>query len=124
MKFVDHNSFFVTGSFYPSVEEAVAFHVAATQLSESCTRRKVDCLNDHQVLQRSMLFAAVVGLIGTISALFTMVLVSPVFWRTSWLAICIAFVALMFLGVGLLLCCKRNKRTANDGRGYRWRQPH
>jgi hypothetical protein len=60
---------------------------------------RVDCLNDHQVLQESMLFTAVIGLIATISALFTMVLEFPVFWRTSWLAIDVAFVVLMFAGV-------------------------
>src|SRR6202035_5980444 len=99
MNFVDNNSSFVTASFYPSVAEAVAFHVSATQLSQSCTRMRVDCLNDHQVLQKSMLFTAVIGLIATISALFTMVLDFPVFWRTSWLAIYVAFVVLMFAGV-------------------------
>ena len=99
MIFVDNNSSFVTASFYPSVAEAVAFHVPATRLSESCTRMRVDCLNDHQVLQKSMVFTAVIGLIATISALFTMVLEFPVFWRSSWLEICIAFVVLMFVGV-------------------------
>ena len=99
MNFVDNNSSFVTASFYPSVAEAVAFHVSATQLSESITRRRVDCLNDHQVLQKSMLFTAVIGLFATISALFTVVLEFPVFWRTSWLAIWIAFVVLLFVGV-------------------------
>jgi hypothetical protein len=71
MNFVDTNSSFVTGSFYPNVAEALAFHVSATQLSESesCTRMRVDCFNDHQVLQKSMLFTAVLGLIATISAL-------------------------------------------------------
>ena len=98
MNFVDNNSSFVTASFYPSVAKAVAFHVPATQLSESCTRMRVDCLNDHQVLQKSMVFTAVIGSIVTISALFTMVLEFPVFWRTSWLEICIAFVVLMFAG--------------------------
>jgi len=112
MIFVDNNSSFVTASFYPSVAEAIAFHVPATQLSESCTRLRVDCLNDHQVLQKSMVFTAVIGLIATISGLFTMVLEFPVFWRRSWLEICIAFVALMFVGVCLLFCCKRNNRTA------------
>jgi hypothetical protein len=99
MIFVDNNSSFVTGSFYPSVAEAVAFHVPATQLSESYTRMRVDCLNDHQVLQKSMVFTAIIGLIATISALFTMVLEFPVFWRSSWLEICSAFVVLMFVGV-------------------------
>ena len=99
MNFVDNNSSFVTASFYPSVAEAVAFHVSATQLSQSCTRMRVDCLNDHQVLQKkSMLFIAVVSLIATISALVTMVMEFPVFWRNSWLAICIAFVVLVFVG--------------------------
>ena len=99
MNFVDSNSSFVTASFYPSVAQVVAFHVPATQLSESCTRMRVDCLDDHQVLQKSIVFAAVVGLITTISALFTIVLEFPVFWRSSWLEICIAFVVLMFVGV-------------------------
>jgi hypothetical protein len=99
MNFVGNNSSFVTASFYSSVAKAVAFHVSATQLSESYTRMRVDCLNDHQVLQKSMLFTAVIGLIATISALFTMVLDFPVFWRTSWLAIYVAFVVLMFAGV-------------------------
>ena len=99
MNFVDNNSSFVTASFYPSVAEAVAFHVSATQLSESITRMRVACLNDHQVLQKSMLFTAVTGLFATISALFTVVLEFPVFWRTSWLAIWIAFVVLLFVGV-------------------------
>ncbi len=99
MNFVDNNSSFVTASFYPSVPEAVAFHLSATQLSESCTRMRVDCLNDHQALQKSMLFTAVVGLIAIISTLFIVVLEFPIFWRTSWLTICIAFVVLMFVGV-------------------------
>jgi hypothetical protein len=59
---------------------------------------RVDCLNDHQVLQKSMVFTAVIGLIVTISALFTMLLEFPVFWRRSWLEICIAFVVFMFVG--------------------------
>jgi ABC-type uncharacterized transport system YnjBCD permease subunit len=101
MNFVDTNPSFVTASFYPSLADALAFHVSATQLpeSESCTRMRIDCLNDHQVFQKSMLFTAVVGLIATISALFTMVLEFPVFWRTSWLAICFSFVVLMFVGM-------------------------
>ena len=98
MNFLANDNFFVTASFYPSVAEAVAFHVPATQLSESCTRMRVDCLNDHQVLQKSMVFTAIIGSIVTISALFTMVLEFPVFWRSSWLEICIAFVVLMFVG--------------------------
>jgi hypothetical protein len=110
MNFVDSNSSFVTASFYPSVAQVVAFHVPATQLSESCTRMRVDCLDDHQVLQKSIVFAAVVGLITTISALFTIVLEFPVFWRSSWLEICIAFVVLMFVGV-FVFCFAANGIT-------------
>jgi hypothetical protein len=110
MNFVDNNSSFVTASFYPNVAEAVAFHVSATQLSESCTRMRVDYLNDHQALQKSMLFTAVIGLMATILTLFTMVLEFPVFWRTSWLAICITFVALMFAG-GFAFCFAANGIT-------------
>jgi hypothetical protein len=68
---------------------------------------RVDCLNDRQVLQKSILFTAVVGLIATISALFTMVVEFPVFWRTSWLAISVAFVVSMFVGV-LAFCLAAN----------------
>jgi hypothetical protein len=99
MNFVDNNSSFVTASFYPSVAEAVAFHVPATQLSEFCTRMRVDCLNDHQIWQESMVFTAVIGLIATISGLFTMALEFPVFWRSSWLGIYIAIIVLMFVVV-------------------------
>ena len=98
MNFSRNTSSFVTASFYPSVTKAVAFQIPATQLSESRTRMGVDCLNDRQVFQKMMLFAAVVGLIAIISALFTTVLEFPVLWRTSWLAICIAFAVLMLWG--------------------------
>ena len=103
MNFSRNTSSFVTASFYPasfypSVTKAVAFQVPATQLSESRTRMEVDCLNDRQVFQKMMLFTAVVGLIAIISALFTTVLEFPVLWRTSWLAICIAFAVLMLWG--------------------------
>jgi hypothetical protein len=98
MNFLANNSVFVTASFYPSVAEAVTFQISATQLSESRTRMRVECLNDRQVLQKMMLSTAVMGLIGTISALFTIVLEFPVLWRTSWLAISIAFAVLVFLG--------------------------
>ena len=99
MNFVDTNASFITASFYPCVADAVEFHVSAMQLSESCTRMRVDCLNDDQTLQKSMLFTAVVGLIATISALFTIVVEFPVFWRNSWLALCFAFVVLVSVGV-------------------------
>ena len=103
MNFSRNTSSFVTGSFYPasfypSVTKAVAFQIPATQLSESRTRMGVDCLNDRQVFQKMMLFTAAVGLIAIISALFTTVLEFPVLWRTSWLAICIAFAVLMLWG--------------------------
>src|SRR4029077_8056419 len=103
MNFSRNTSSFVTASFYPasfypSVTKAVAFQIPATQLSESRTRMGVDCLNDRQVFQKMMLFTAAVGLIAIISALFTTVLEFPVLWRTSWLAICIAFAVLMLWG--------------------------
>lgn len=99
MNFVGNNSSFITASFYPNVEAAVTFHVPATQLSESCTRMRVDCLNDHQVLEKSMLYTAVIGSMASILTLFIIVLEFPIFWRNSWLAICITFVALMFAGL-------------------------
>jgi hypothetical protein len=98
MNFLRDTSF-VTASFYPSVAKAVAFQIPATQLSESRIRMGVDCLNDCQVLQKMTLFTAVMGLVAIISAIFTTVLEFPAFWRTSWLAICIAFTVLMFVGV-------------------------
>jgi hypothetical protein len=37
-------------------------------------------------------------IIAIIAAIFTTTLEFPVLWRTSWLAICIVFVVLMFVG--------------------------
>jgi hypothetical protein len=102
MNFLSNTNFvtasFYPASFYPSVAKAVAFQIPATQISEFRTRMGVDCLNDRQVLQKMMPFAVVIGLIAIIAAIFTMVLEFPVLWRTSWLAICIAFVVLAFVG--------------------------
>ena len=114
MNFLANNSSFVTASFYPSVAEAVTFQISATQLSESRTRMRVECLNDRQVLQKMMLSTAVIGLIATISALFTIVLEFPVLWRTSWLAISIAFAVLVFLGV-FAFCFASNGITEERG---------
>jgi hypothetical protein len=88
---------FYPASFYPSFAEAGAFQIPATQLSQSGTRMGVDCLNARQVLQKGMPFTAVMCIIA-IAAIFTTILEFPVLWRTSWLAICIAFVVLMFVG--------------------------
>ena len=89
---------FYPASFYPSFAEAAAFQIPATQLSQSGTRMGVDCLNARQVLHKGMPFTAVMCIIA-IAAIFTTILEFPVLWRTSWLAICIAFVVLMFVGV-------------------------
>jgi hypothetical protein len=88
---------FYPASFYPSFAEAAAFQIPATQLSQSGTRMGVDCLNARQVLQKGMPFTAVMCIIA-IAAIFTTTLEFPVLWRTSWLAICIVFVVLMFVG--------------------------
>src|ERR1700730_8507133 len=114
MNFLANNSVFVTASFYPSVAEAVAFQISATQLPESRTRMRVECLNDRHVLQKMMLSTAVIGLIATISALFTIVLEFPVLWRTSWLAISIAFAVLVFVGV-FAFCFASNGITEKRG---------
>jgi uncharacterized membrane protein YbhN (UPF0104 family) len=99
MNLLGNTSSFVTGSFYPSVSEPVAFHVSGTQLSESRTRMRVDCLSDRQMWPKIVLFTAIIGLIATIVALFTTILEFPALWNTSWLAICIAFVVSTFMGV-------------------------
>jgi hypothetical protein len=104
------NPSFVTASFYPGVANAVAFQIPATQLSESRTRMGVDCLNDRQVLEKMMLFTSVLGIIAMISAIFTTVVVFPVLWSTSWLAICIAFAVLMF-GAMFAFCFASNRIT-------------
>jgi hypothetical protein len=52
---------------------AVTFQIPATQLPESYTRMKVDCLHDRQSMHKT-LFAAVMGLVAIISAIFKMVL--------------------------------------------------
>ena len=113
MIFVDNNSSFVTVSFYPSVAEAVAFHVPATQLSESCTRMRVDCLN------RSPSIAEVDGFycyhrlncnhLGAvhngagIPGFLAQLMVGNMY-RICCFNVC--------GGVCLLFCCKRNNRTA------------
>ena len=102
MNFLPATSFvtasFYPASFYPSFAKATAFQIPATQLSQSGTRMGVDCLNDRQALQKGMPFTAVMCIIAIIAAIFTTILEFPVLWRTSWLAICIAFVALVFVG--------------------------
>src|SRR5260370_33697974 len=103
------NTYFVTASFYPSVAKAVAFHIPATQISEFRTRMGVDCLNDRKVLQKMTPFTAVIGLTAIIAVIFTMVLEFRVLWPTSWLAICIAFVVLAF--VGGVFCLASNRIT-------------
>jgi hypothetical protein len=108
MIFLNDTSF-VTASYYPSFAEAAAFQIPATQLSQSGTRMGVDCLKDRQVLQKGMPFTAVMCIIAIIAAIFTTVLEFPALWRTSGLAICIAFVVLTFVGVSA--CLKRNHRT-------------
>jgi hypothetical protein len=90
---------FYPASFYPGFADAAAFRIPATQLSESVTRMGVDCLNDRQALHKGMSFIVVMCIVAIIGAIFTTVLEFPVIWRTSWFAICIAFVVLMFIGV-------------------------
>jgi hypothetical protein len=68
-------------SFYPSFAEAAAFKIPATQLSQSDTRMRVDCLNDRPVLQKGIPFTAVMCIVAIIAAIFTTVLEFPVFWR-------------------------------------------
>ena len=67
------DSSFASASFYPSPTKVVAFQIPATQLPESYTRIKVDCLHDRQSMHKT-LFAAVIGLIAIISAIFKTVL--------------------------------------------------
>ena len=103
MNFLADTSFvtalFYPASFYPSFAEATAFKIPATQLSQSGIRMGVDRLNDRQVLPKGMSFTAVMCTIAIIAAILTTILEFPVLWRTSWLAIYIAFVVLMFVGV-------------------------
>jgi hypothetical protein len=51
------NSSFVSASFYPSPTKAVAFQIPATQLPESYTRMRVDCLHDRQSMRKSIVHA-------------------------------------------------------------------
>ena len=118
MNFTRDTSFvtasFYPASFYPSFAEAAAFQIPATQLSQSGTRMGVDCLNARQALHKGMPFTAVMGLVAIVSAIFTMVLEFPVLWRTSWLAICIAFVVLVF--VGGVFCLASESPNSGDYR--------
>jgi hypothetical protein len=51
---------------------------------------------------RNMTFIASMGLAMILAAIFTTVLELPDFWRNLWLAICISFALLFFVGVLLL----------------------
>ena len=56
---------------------------------------------DRRVL-RNMTFVASMGLAMVLAAMFTTILELPDFWRNLWLAICISFAVLFFVGVFLL----------------------
>jgi hypothetical protein len=56
---------------------------------------------DRRVL-RNMTFIASMGLAMILAAIFTTVLELTYFWRNLWLAICISFALLFFVGVLLL----------------------
>ena len=56
---------------------------------------------DRRVL-RNMTFVASMGLAMVLAAMFTTILELPDFWRNLWLAICISFGVLFFVGVLLL----------------------
>src|SRR5271165_3344115 len=118
MNFLHDTSFvtasFYPASFYPSFAKAAAFQIPATQLSQSRTRMGVDCLNDRQVLQKGMPLTAIVCIIAIIAAIFTTVLEFPILWRTSWLAICIAFVILAFVGVCFFVLPQTESPNSGD----------
>src|SRR5260370_33510288 len=100
MSFLPDTSFLTASlypaSFYPSFAEATAFKIPATQLSQSGIRMGGDRLKDHQVLPEGMSFTAVMCTIAIIAAILTTILEFPVLRRTSWVALSIACVALMF----------------------------
>ena len=56
---------------------------------------------DRRVL-RNMTFVASMGLAMVLAAMLTTILELPDFWRNLWLAICISFAFLFFVGVFLL----------------------
>src|ERR1700731_4789473 len=51
---------------------------------------------------RHIVFIASMGLAMILAAMFTTILELPAFWRNLWLAICISFALLFFVGVFLL----------------------
>jgi hypothetical protein len=51
---------------------------------------------------RNIVFIASMGLAMILAAMFTTILELPDFWRNLWLAICISFALLFFVGVFLL----------------------
>ena len=53
---------------------------------------------DRRVLQ-NMIFMASTGLAMILAAIFATVLELPDFWQNLWLAICIGFTLLFFVGV-------------------------
>ncbi len=68
------------------------------KIEESDSRILADCRHDRQVLDK-IVFTTFMFVVTILSAIFTTVLELPVFWRNFWLAICITFAVLMFIGV-------------------------
>ena len=79
---------------------AVVFQTSATRakIGESDSRMLTDCRKDRKVLDK-IVFSAFMFVVTILSAIFTTVLELPVAWRNLWLAICITFAVLMFIGV-------------------------
>jgi hypothetical protein len=90
----------VSAPSYPTAAKAVVFQSSATRakIGESDSRMLADCRHDRQVLDK-MVFSAFMFVVTILSAIFTTVLELPVLWRNFWLAICITFAVLMFIGV-------------------------
>ena len=60
---------------------------------------KGDPLKRDRRILRTMAFIVFMGLAMILAAIFTTVLELPHFWRNLWLAICISFAFLFFVGL-------------------------
>jgi hypothetical protein len=96
-------SFYVSAPFHPVAAKAVASQILGTRdtISKADTRVPAKRFDDDQRWPK-IIFTALTGILAALAAIFATVLELSVFWRNLWLATCIAFAVLMFVGIVLM----------------------
>jgi hypothetical protein len=70
----------------------------ADEKSESQARLLADAAHEREV-GKNMLFTTIMGLAAIVAAFMTTILDLTIFWRNTWLTVCIVFAVLMFAGI-------------------------